>query len=113
MLNSPGELYVKRFVSINVSNNFLSKLEEYNAIFGQQQIENINYTLSLIENKHKQDKIDNLIKINIQKSILWCYKYNIPCNIVNNEANIFLVNTSNSLLEDMNDIYSSELDLEL
>jgi 23S rRNA U2552 (ribose-2'-O)-methylase RlmE/FtsJ len=113
MLNSPGELYMKRFVSINVSNNFLSKLEEYNAIFGQQQIENINYTLSLIENKHKQDKIDNLIKINIQKSILWCYKYNIQCNIVNNEPNIFLVNTSNSLLEDMNDIYSSELDLEL
>jgi hypothetical protein len=115
MINSTGDLHIKRFVSINISNNFLSRVEEYNAIFGQQQIENINYTLSLIDNKHKQEKIDNLIKINIQKSVLWCYKYNIPCNIINNESNIFLVNTSNNLLEDTKniDIYDSELNMEL
>lgn len=75
------ELFVHRFLNIPISNIFLIKLEEYNAIFGQKQIENIHYTISLIDNKHKQEKIDNIIKINIQKCIHWCMKYNIEFNI--------------------------------
>jgi 23S rRNA U2552 (ribose-2'-O)-methylase RlmE/FtsJ len=75
------ELFVHRFLNIPISNLFLIKLEEYNAIFGQKQIENIHYTISLIDNKHKQEKIDNIIKINIQKCIHWCMKYNIEFNI--------------------------------
>ena len=63
-----------------ISYSFIIKLEEYNAIMGQNQIENIHYTISLIDNKHKQDKIDNLIKTNIQKCIHWCIKYNIEYN---------------------------------
>jgi len=83
------EVYIKRFLNINISYCFLTKLEEYNAIFGQQQIENIHYTISLIENKHKYEKIDNLIKFNIQKCISWCLKNNIPINQFTN-SNIFL-----------------------
>jgi 23S rRNA U2552 (ribose-2'-O)-methylase RlmE/FtsJ len=59
---------------------FTSKLEEYNAIFGQQQIENINYTLSLIEKKNKAEKIEHLNRQNIQKCVQWCIKYNVPYN---------------------------------
>jgi hypothetical protein len=43
-------------------------MEEYNSIFGQHQIENIYYTISLIETKNKSDKIDLLVKTNIQKN---------------------------------------------
>lgn len=70
--------YIHRFVSIPLPTNFVTRLEEYNAIFGQQQIENIYYTISLIKNKNRQDKIDNLIKTNVQKCIAWCIKYNVP-----------------------------------
>jgi hypothetical protein len=59
---------------------FSTKLEEYNSIFGQQQIDNIYFTISLIETKNKTDKIDNLIKNNIQKSINWCSKHDIETN---------------------------------
>lgn len=59
---------------------FLSKMEEINSILGQQQVENIHYTLSLIDNKHKQDKIDNIIKNNIQKCIYWCGRNNVAHN---------------------------------
>jgi hypothetical protein len=48
--------YVHRFLNIPLSYYFTIKLEEYNAIFGQQQIENIHYTISLIENKQKHEK---------------------------------------------------------
>ena len=90
MLSS--QQYIHRFINIHIPISFIVRLEEYNAIFGQQQIENIYYTLSLIKNKNKQDKIDNLIKINIQKCILWCIKYNIPYHQIHNDTNIFLEN---------------------
>ena len=68
---------VLRFLSVPLSLLFLNKMEEFNAIFGQQQIENIHHTLLLIDNR-KHDKIENLIKLNVQRCIHWCTKYNIP-----------------------------------
>ena len=77
MMASP-EKFVHRFMTIPIPIHFVTRLEEYNAIFGQQQIENIHYTISLIKNKNRQDKIENLIKTNVQKCIAWCIKYNVP-----------------------------------
>lgn len=88
--NYSGELYIHRFLSIPIARWFYMKLEEYNSIFGQQQIENIHYTISLIENKHKQEKIDNLIKINIQKCIQWCIKHKVAYQPTLNATNIFI-----------------------
>lgn len=89
-----SERKIHRFLSLNIPTHFLSKLEEYNSIFGQHQIENIYYTISLIETKNKADKIDLLVKTNIQKSISWCIKHNIQYNNIINNANIFLRNSA-------------------
>jgi len=62
-------------------NYFTSKLEEYNAIFGQQQLENINSTIRYIESKTKGEKIDSLIQINISKCTKWCIKHNVEYNV--------------------------------
>ena len=88
MINT--EEYIYRFINCSIPILFISKLEEYNAILGQQQIENIHYTISLIKNKNKQDKVENLIKTNIQKCVFWCIKYNIPYSNITNTSNIFL-----------------------
>jgi len=69
---------VSRFLTTPLSYQFIVKMEEYNAIFGQQQLENIHYTISLIENKYKQEKIEGLLKVNISKCIHWCNKYGVP-----------------------------------
>ena len=76
------ETNIIRLLNDDVSSIFITKMEEYNAIFGQQQIDSIYKTLNLIENK-KMDKIDSFVKHNIQKSINWCIKHNIPYNIFN------------------------------
>lgn len=81
-----------RFLNIDISYLFIKKMEEYNAIFGQKQIQNIHYTLSLMESKTKLDKIEMLVKTNIQKSTDWCIKYNIPYHLLNTPTNIFLAN---------------------
>ena len=79
-----------RFLDIDVPQIFYKKIEEYNAIFGQKQIQNIMYTLSLMENKNKSDKIENMLQTNIQKSMDWCNRFHIPFHSLNIPTNIFL-----------------------
>ena len=79
--------HIHRFLKCPISNYYISKLEEYNAIAGQQQIEHIQQTIMLIENKHKNDKIDNLIRTNTQKCTNWCVSHDIQYNVF---ANHFL-----------------------
>lgn len=83
------DAYIHRFINFPTPTNFMTRLEEYNAIFGQQQIENIYFTISLIKNKSKPDKIDSLIRANIQKCINWCIKYKIPFHTITPNTNIF------------------------
>ncbi len=67
----------ERYLNTPISLLFTIKLEEYNAIIGQQQIDNIHYTLSLIDTYQKNDKLDVLIKKNVQKCNTWCEKYGV------------------------------------
>ena len=86
------EKYVHRFLRIPVAYFFVKKIEEYNAIFGQQQIDNIHFTILLIDNKHKQDKIDSLIKANVQKCTHWCNKNNVGFHMMTMEKNnVFMI----------------------
>jgi 23S rRNA U2552 (ribose-2'-O)-methylase RlmE/FtsJ len=76
---------------------FTNKLEEINAILGQQQIDTIVSTIYLIDNNNKNDKLEHIKKKNIQKCINWCIKHNIPYNNIQNiytNNNIFLMNNS-------------------
>jgi len=83
MLSFPSEICIRRFLpDVSIPYYFLIKLEEYNAIFGQQQIENIHYTLSLMETTLRQDKIDAIIHENIKKCLYWCIKHNIQYNVL-------------------------------
>jgi len=80
MVQMENEAFISRFLKTPISSLFSTKLEEYNGIFGQQQLENIHHTINLIDTQNNQDKVDTLIKSNIQKSTVWCSKYNVPSN---------------------------------
>ena len=62
LFNTNKNIY--SLLNINIPYLFLSRLEEYNAIYGQQQIENINFTINLINifnnKKIKNKEITNL-----------------------------------------------------
>ena len=103
--NTTNNIY--SILQIKIPYLFINKVEEYNAIYGQQQIENINFTINLINisnNKKykKKDQLDedkneisnnenNILKNennnleiikknNLQKCIQWCIKNNLPYN---------------------------------
>lgn len=69
---------------------FSIKLDDINIILGQQQLESLDLTINILKNKNKEEKMESLKKINIQKSVAWCEKYKIPCNKFTEKTNIFL-----------------------
>jgi hypothetical protein len=75
-----GESYIWRILDCEIPRYFTKHIEDVNAIFGQQQIENIHYTISLIDKQPKQDKLDQLVKQNITKCINWCVEHSIAYN---------------------------------
>ena len=82
--------HVSSLLKTTLPSFFVSKIEEFNVIYGQQQLEAYDQLINIINNKNKSDKIEALKKINIQKSIAWCEKYKIPCNKFIEKFNIFL-----------------------
>lgn len=97
---------INNFTNTNNSNNilslfivdlpyyFINKIQEYNAILGQHQLENISNTINLIINcgKSKNVKLELMKKNNITKCVTWCQEYNIPCIKQTHKTNIFLNN---------------------
>ena len=75
--------------NIQIPYMYSCKVQEYNAIFGQQQIETISSTLNLIDTS-KQERLENMKKSNIQKCMLWCQKHGVPHNSAPVNSNVFL-----------------------
>ena len=82
---------ISSILDIPIQYYYLIQLNEFNAIFGQQQIENIVKTMCLIEHNYikREYQIQNK-NTNIQKCIQWCLKNNIPYNKNLCPKNIFL-----------------------
>jgi 23S rRNA U2552 (ribose-2'-O)-methylase RlmE/FtsJ len=85
------EKNICRFLNIEVPYILTNKIEEINAIIGQQQLENILLTLNILDN-NKSDKLEFLKKNNIQKCIQWCSKNKLAYIKNLHSLNIFLTN---------------------
>lgn len=83
-----SDIKINRFLNINIPYLYINKLEDVNAILGQQQLENILSTLHLLDN-NKPDKLEVIKKNNIQKCIQWCIKNKMPYNKNINQLNLF------------------------
>ena len=83
--------YITNILDLELPNIFITKLEEVNAVLGQQQLDCINNTIQLLENSKNTDKLEQLKQTNIQKCINWCTKFDIPCHKIIQQTNIFLL----------------------
>jgi hypothetical protein len=89
---------------------FINKLEEINAVIGQQQLEAYDQILNILKNKNRNDKIELLKRNHIQKCIQWCEKNQLPHNKFTEKMNIYIDNqkividdtNNNKLNEDNN-----------
>mgnify|MGYP001300297725 CR=1 FL=1 len=82
---------IYKIINLPIDLYFKNHIEEINAIFGQQQIENIINTTKIVTFREKKnDKLNQNKNINIQKCINWCIQNNIPYNKFSQPTNIFL-----------------------
>ena len=84
-----GDRPITSILNVKVPYMYSCKVQEYNAIFGQQQIETISTTLNLIDTS-KHDRLENMKKSNLQKCVLWCQKHGVPHISVPVNSNVFL-----------------------
>ena len=68
----------------------LNKIEESNLVIGRQQLEAYDQIINICKNKNREEKVENLKRIHIQKCIQWCEKNQLPHNKFTDNVNIFL-----------------------
>ena len=81
---------IHSFLKNEIPYYFLNKIEETNAVIGQQQLESYDQIINIFKNKNKEEKIESLKRNHIQKCIQWCEKNQIPHNKFTDKINIFL-----------------------
>ena len=86
---SNNNVYIDNILTFQLPYLFSLRLEEINAVLGQQQIESIVNTLNLIKHKNKNDKLEQLKLNNINKCINWCIRYKQPYYKNIQHTNIF------------------------
>ena len=75
--------------STEIPSLYLTRVEECNAALGQQQMDTIAATLTLIRNP-RQEKIEKMRSLNIQKCVIWCQRNKVPYNRDVRQLNMFL-----------------------
>jgi len=75
LLRLSPHMYIDRILKNDIAYFFVSKIEEINYIFGQVQLEQLHYLSLLVSHKYRYDKIQNISKMNIQKSQEWWVKH--------------------------------------
>jgi 23S rRNA U2552 (ribose-2'-O)-methylase RlmE/FtsJ len=78
-----------KILNIQIPYLYINKIEDINAILGQQQLENILSTLNILDN-NKPDKLDTIKKNNILKCIQYCIKNKLPYHKNINQHNMFI-----------------------
>lgn len=83
-------LNVHSLITNEIPYHFMNKIEESNAVIGQQQLESYDLIINIFKNKNKDDKIESLKRNHIQKCIQWCERNQLPHNKFTDKVNIFL-----------------------
>jgi hypothetical protein len=93
LFNVRPDSIISSILKTPLPNYFLNKIEEVNIIMGHQELESMEQLINLVRSKNREEKIESLKKVNIQKCIQWCEKYRIPCNKFTEKVNIFLTSS--------------------
>lgn len=95
--NTLNMLQIHSLIKNDIPYYFSNKLEEINAVIGQQQLELYDHILNIYKNKNRIEKCEIMKRNHIQKCIQWCEKNQIPYNkFLDNNSNNNNNNNSNN-----------------
>ena len=87
------DVNITSILSNEFPNYFLYKIEEFNIIIGQQQVDAMNTIINFIQFKN-DEKLEIMKKMHIQKCITWCERNKIQYNNLIEKSNIFLTKSA-------------------
>lgn len=90
---------IQSILNNNIPCIFINRIEEFNVIVGQQQLESNIQIINIFRNKNNDDKIEVLKRNHIQRCIQWCDKNKLPYNKFIDKTNMFLLDISNNTQE--------------
>jgi len=99
--DSTNTTCVNSLINNEIPYYFLNKIEESNAVIGQQQLESYDQIINIYKNKNRDEKMENLKKNHIQKCIQWCEKNQLPHNKFIDKVNIFLTPKKKDMRDDV------------
>ena len=75
---------LNKIIKFPLNSFFVSKIQEINAIYGQQQVENILNTINYIQdsNKIQKERLEKIKQTNIERCIKWCKEHEQPVHSV-------------------------------
>jgi|UniRef100_A0A6C0J645 23S rRNA U2552 (ribose-2'-O)-methylase RlmE/FtsJ len=79
---NPNEIY--DILCIDMPDYFLKSINEYNKLNSKQQIDTINNTIKIIEDKNKLSFLNTIVEKQIVEAKKWCNKYKEKINIKSN-----------------------------
>lgn len=79
---------ISSFLNIDYNYNFKKNVQEINSLIGEQQLNVINNTITMMKKSINNCKNEKEKKLNIMKCIDWCIEHNIPHNNYK-KSNIF------------------------
>jgi hypothetical protein len=85
-----SEKYIYSILDNELPYYLLNKLEESNMVIGQQQLEAYDLIINIFKNKNREEKIEHIKRMHIQKCVQWCEKNQLPHNKFIDKINIFL-----------------------
>jgi hypothetical protein len=106
MLNEKNK-FVFSLLKNDIPYYFLNKLEEINAVIGQQQLESYDQIINIYKSTNREEKIELLKRNHIQKCIQWCEKNNLAHNKFIDSVNIFF-KTKKDIDNDNDDYATAE-----
>jgi hypothetical protein len=89
-INMDNNMFIESLIVNEIPYYFLNKIEESNIVIGQQQLDSFDQIINIFKNKNREEKIESLKRIHIQKCIQWCEKNQLPHNKFIDKINIFL-----------------------
>jgi hypothetical protein len=101
---------IHSIIDNNIPYYFSNKIEESNAVIGQQQLEAYDQIINILKNKNKDDKIEVLKRAHIQKCIQWCEKNQLPHNKFVERVNIFLNAKKKDEVEETDEVENTKND---
>ena len=80
LLDKENDHKIMSFIKQDIPSYFINKITEIDVMLGQYQLDSIQDTINIINNKTLNEKIMVTKKNNIQKSVMWCNKHKVNLN---------------------------------